>query len=385
VSRSDTLRFDHRAQAWTAESSCGPNQYMRGEQLKTREAEESVPIDLRDGQPARSTPKLTVIVPVFNEAEVLPEFHARLANVLRSLDLRTEVIYVDDGSRDQSSLVLESLRRTDASVGVVRLSRNFGKELAMSAGLHAAEGDCVVLIDADLQHPPEAIPAMIEAWRAGSEVVSMRRSKRDAETVAKKFAARVFYFLLNRLSDVPMAADVSDFRLLSRRVVDALNSMPERNRYMKGLFAWVGFSQATLEYDRAPRAAGKPQQSFAKLCALALEGITSFSVVPLRLAFLTGLISAGLAFAMTMWYLVKTLLFGDPVGGFPTLIVSILSLGGLNLLGLGVIGEYLGRLLLEAKQRPLYLVEAFVPPRSRTQATHRAEPRNSERRFARRG
>jgi glycosyltransferase involved in cell wall biosynthesis len=328
--------------------------------------------------------KLTVIVPVFNEAEVLPEFHARLANVLRSLDLRTEVIYVDDGSLDSSPLVLKSLRSADPSVGVVRLSRNFGKELAMSAGLKAAQGDCVILMDSDLQHPPEVIPAMIETWRAGYEVVSMRRSKRDAETLTKKLAARVFYFVLNRLSDVRMEPNVSDFRLLGRRAVDALNSMPERNRYMKGLFAWVGFSQATLEYDRAPRAAGKPQQSFAKLCALAVEGVTSFSVVPLRLAFLTGLVSAGLAFAMTMWYLVKALLFGDPVGGFPTLIVSILSLGGLNLLGLGVLGEYLGRLLLEAKQRPLYLVEAFDPPRSRGGVTQRAEPGNAERQFGHR-
>jgi len=255
----------------------------------------------------------------------------------------------------------------------------------MTAGLNTADGDCVVLIDADLQHPPEAIPAMIDAWRAGSAIVNMRRSKRDAETRFKKITARLFYLLLNRLSDVHLPPDVSDFRLLSRRVVDALNSLPERNRYMKGLFAWVGFSQVTIEYDRAARAAGKPQQSFAKLCALALEGITSFSLVPLKLAFITGLVSAGLAFAFTTWYLVKALLYGDPVGGFPTLIVSILSLGGLNLLGLGIIGEYLGQLLLEAKQRPLYLVETFAPPRSRSVSALQFDAGNSERRFARHG
>ena len=314
-------------------------------------------------------PTLTVVVPVFNECEVLLEFHRRLFAVLNRAGFGAEVIYIDDGSTDASASVLDSLRRANPAVGVMRLSRNFGKEIALSAGLRASCGQCVIVIDTDLQDPPEVIPAMVEAWRAGNEVVNMRRRSRDGETWFKKLSARFFYLTLNRLSELEIPPDVGDFRLLSRRVVDALNALPERNRYMKGLFAWVGYSQVTLDYDRAARAAGKPKQTYRRLFALATEGITSFSVVPLRLALMTGFFAAATAFALTIFYVVKTLLFGDPVTGFPTLIVAILTLGGLNLLGLGVLGEYLGRLFMEAKQRPLYLVDTFAPPQSRVLPT----------------
>jgi len=314
-------------------------------------------------------PTLTVVVPIFNEAEVLFEFHRRLFAVLDLASFSAEVIYIDDGSTDASSSVLNSLRRTNPAVGVMRLSRNFGKEVALSAGLRASCGQCVIVIDVDLQDPPEVIPAMIEAWQAGNEVVNMRRRSRDGETWFKKLSARFFYRTLNRLSEIEIPADVGDFRLLGRRVVDALNALPERNRYMKGLFAWVGYSQVTLDYDRAPRAAGKAKQTYGRLFALATEGITSFSVVPLRLALMTGFCAAATAFALTIFYIGKTLLFGDPVTGFPTLIVAILTLGGLNLLGLGVLGEYLGRLFMETKQRPLYLVDTFAPPQARVLPT----------------
>jgi glycosyltransferase involved in cell wall biosynthesis len=323
------------------------------------------------GAAPASSPVLSVVVPVFNEAEVLPELSRRLLAVLGALDISAEVIFVDDGSTDATPAVLSLMRSAHDALGIIRLSRNFGKELALSAGLHACAGECVIVIDADLQDPPELIPMMVEAWRAGDDVVNMRRRSRGGETWFKKLSARWFYRTLNRLSDTPIPADVGDFRLLSRRAVQAVNALPETNRYMKGLFAWVGFRQVTLDYDRAPRAAGVAKQNYGRLFALATEGITSFSVVPLRVALMGGLAAAASAFGMTVYFIGKTLIFGDPVTGFPTLIVTILTLGGLNLLGLGVLGEYVGRLFMEAKRRPLYLVDAFAEPlvRSRTAAS----------------
>jgi polyisoprenyl-phosphate glycosyltransferase len=302
------------------------------------------------------------VIPVFNEAIVLPQLSARLFEVLHSLDCRVEVIYVDDGSNDATPAVLEALRLAHATVGVLSLSRNFGKELALSAGLGACTGSAVIVLDADLQDPPELIPQMLAAHRQGFDVVNMRRRSRAGESWIKKLTAHLFYRLLNRLSDVPIPADVGDFRLLSRRAVLAVNAMPERNRYMKGLFAWVGYPQTTLDYDRAPRAAGVARQNYRRLLGLAVEGITSFSIAPLRLALVTGLLAGGTALALTVFYGVKALLFGDAVAGFPTLIVAILTLGGFNLIGLGVLGEYLGRLFMETKRRPLYLVDDFAPP-----------------------
>ena len=309
-------------------------------------------------------PALSVVVPVFNEAQVLPQLHARLFAVLQSLDCKVEVIYVDDGSSDATPAVLHSLRLLHPEVGVIRLSRNFGKELALSAGLRACTGDAVVVLDADLQDPPELIPQMLASFRSSFDVVNMRRSNRAGESWVKKLTAHIFYRLLNRLSDVPIPEDVGDFRLLSRRAVQAINAMPERNRYMKGLFAWVGYSQTTLDYDRDGRAAGVSRQHYGRLLGLAVEGITSFSIAPLRLALVTGFLVGGAALALTVFYAGKALFFGDPVTGFPTLIVSILSLGGLQLIGMGVLGEYLGRLFMETKNRPLYLVDVFEPPRT---------------------
>lgn len=308
---------------------------------------------------------LSVVVPIFNEVQVLSELHDRLGAVLQPLGIRYELIYVDDGSADGSQVVLADLQRSDPAVGLLRLSRNFGKELALSAGLRAASGDCVVVLDADLQDPPELIPQMLAAWRQGSDVVNMRRRSRQGETWFKATSAHFFYRLLNRVSDVPVPTDVGDFRLISRRVVTALNKMPERNRYMKGLFAWVGFSQVTLEYDRDARAAGVAKQNYWRLWALAVDGVTSFSVVPLRITFVVGLMAATTALALTAFYAIKSIVFGDAVHGFPTLIVAVLSLGGLNLLALGVIGEYLGRLFMETKRRPLFVVDEFAPPRVR--------------------
>ncbi len=310
---------------------------------------------------------LSVIVPVFNEEAVLEAFHRRLMAVLAKIPGEFEVIYVDDGSTDASSLILQQLQAPDPTVGVMRFSRNFGKEQAMSAGLREARGEGVVVIDADLQDPPELIPAMVEAWRQGGDVVNMRRRSRAGETWVKRATAHAFYRVINWLSETPIPEDVGDFRLLSRRVVDALNQLPEQNRFMKGLFAWVGYKQVTLEYHRDARAAGTGKWPYWRLWNFALEGITGFSTVPLKLASYVGLASAMAAFAYSAYFFVKTLTVGDPVSGFPTLIVTMLFLGGLQLMALGIVGEYLGRLFIEAKGRPLYLIDTYLPAQATEQ------------------
>jgi glycosyltransferase involved in cell wall biosynthesis len=305
--------------------------------------------------------RISVVVPMFNEAEVLPIFHQRLRAALAPWADRLEVVYVDDGSSDASVETVKALRLADPTIALLRLSRNFGKEIALSAGLQVAGGDAVVVIDADLQDPPELIPSMIEQWRQGYDMVLMRRREREGESWFKRTSAHVFYRLLNRLGEIEIPEDVGDFRLMSRRVVEALNALPERQRYMKGLFAWVGFPQVTIVYDRPGRAAGTAAQNYRRLWSLAGEGITSFSVRPLRLASLLGMTTSAIALATTAFYVIKTLLYGDPVQGFPTLIVAILLLGGLQLLSIGVLGEYLGRMFMETKRRPLYLQQEYLP------------------------
>ncbi|MBM3389703.1 MAG: glycosyltransferase family 2 protein [Betaproteobacteria bacterium] len=306
---------------------------------------------------------LTVVIPLLNEQEVLPELHARLKAATAGLQAPVELLFVDDGSTDHSAAVLQGLAAQDPQVGVIRFSRNFGKEQAMSAGLQAARGEAVVILDADLQHPPEHIPEMVTAWRAGADIVNMKRRSRRDESWTKRRAAGAFYRLINRLSDTPIPADIGDFRLLSRRAVQALNRMPERNRFMKGLFAWIGFPQVTLEYDVAERAGGATKWSPHQLTRLAVEGITAFSIQPLKFATKLGLLTALLAVGLGLFYLVRALLLGDPVPGFPTLIVVILMLGGMQLMAIGLLGEYLGRLWLESKQRPLYIVQDHWPAR----------------------
>ncbi|MBF8179157.1 glycosyltransferase family 2 protein [Herminiimonas contaminans] len=306
--------------------------------------------------------KLSVIVPLFNEESVLPIFHDRLKIALSGLQSEWEVIYVDDGSTDRSHLILQQLRAESLKVGVARFSRNFGKEEAMSAGLRLATGDAAVIIDSDLQDPPELIPEMIEAWLGGADIVNMRRRHRSGESWLKKVTAHAFYRVINRLSDVPVPADVGDFRLLSRRAINALNLLEERNRFMKGLFAWIGYKHVTLDYNRDARAAGKTKWRYWRLWNFALEGITGFSVAPLKIATYLGSACAGMAFFYAMYFLLKTLLVGESVKGFPTLIVTVMILGGLQLMAIGIIGEYLGRLFIESKRRPLYLLEDYQPP-----------------------
>ncbi|MCC1495561.1 glycosyltransferase family 2 protein [Alcanivorax sp. 1008] len=306
-------------------------------------------------------PALSIVVPVFNEQEVLAIFHQRLTESLGSLRDDTEIIYINDGSRDASARIIEGLRNTDPRVGHISLSRNFGKEAAMSAGLEASCGQAVIIIDADLQDPPELIPSMLSAFEQGADIVNMRRRHRHGETWLKKKTAAHFYQVMEKIGEVPIQRDVGDFRLLSRRVVDALNAMPERNRFMKGLFSWVGYHNIIIEYDRDPRAAGSSKFHYWKLWNFAIEGITSFSVMPIKLASYAGFASALLAVLLGLFFLIKTLFFGDPVDGFPTLILTILFMGGLQLMAIGIMGEYVGRLFIESKQRPLYLLDYYHP------------------------
>ena len=300
---------------------------------------------------------LTVVVPAYNESAGLREFHARLTAVLDALDLDCAVLYVDDGSRDDTWMVMESLRAADPRVATLRLSRNFGKELALTAGLDHADADAVVVIDADLQDPPELIPQFVAAWREGCDVVYGTRSTRAGESGVKKFTSAAFYRLMERLSHTPVPRDTGDFRLLGRRALDALKLVRERQRFMKGLFAWVGFRQASIVYERDPRCAGQSKFNYWRLWNFALEGITSFSTAPLRLATYVGLFTAFAAFLFGLYVFGKAIVYGDPVRGYPTLLLVILFLGGVQLMALGMIGEYLGRLYMEAKQRPLYLVD----------------------------
>ncbi len=302
---------------------------------------------------------VTIVVPVYNEEEVLPAFHRRLITVLETVAGGFEVIYVDDGSRDATPEILQQFHVHNPAIGIALLSRNFGKEQAMSAGLRLSRGACVIVIDADLQDPPELIPSMIDAWHQGADVVNMRRRSREGETWLKKVTAHAFYHVINRLSDVPMQKNVGDFRLLSRRAVDALNTLQEQNRYMKGLFAWIGFRQVSLDYDRNARVAGESKWHYWRLWNFALEGITGFSTVPLKVATYVGVASAAGAFAYAAYFFIKALTVGDSVSGFPTLIVTILFFAGLQLMALGVIGEYLGRLFIESKRRPLYFIENY--------------------------
>ncbi|MGB8716148.1 MAG: glycosyltransferase family 2 protein [Rhodanobacteraceae bacterium] len=309
---------------------------------------------------------LTVVVPAFNEAAVLQSFQQRLLAVLDTLDMSCEVLYVDDGSSDDSWAMMEAFAQSDPRVGALRLSRNFGKEAALSAGLDQVDECCdaVIVIDADLQDPPELIPDLVAQWRQGHDVVYAVRSSRAGETRFKRFTAASFYRMMSRVSDTPIPRDTGDFRLLSRRALQALRQLPERQRFMKGLFSWIGFSQTGIRYQRDARHSGHSKWNYWRLWNLAVEGVTSFSVLPLRIATWAGLLTSLAAFGFGAWVLLKALIWGDPVRGYPSLMTVILFLGGVQLLALGVIGEYLGRIYAETKQRPLYLIsEKRIPGR----------------------
>ncbi len=316
---------------------------------------------LRYLPPSPSPPHVSIVIPVFNEREVLPLLFARLDLILASLDLTHEILTVDDGSRDGSSAYLSQLATRRADLRHLRLSRNFGKEAAISAGLDHASGAAVILLDADLQDPPELIPLMIAAFHEGADVVSMKRRSRAGESWLKRGTAYLFYRVLQRMTRFEVPPDTGDFRLLSRRAVEALQQLPERNRYMKGLFAWIGLPTRVIEYDREPRVAGQTKWDLLALTGLALEGITSFSTTPLRWATAVGLVAAALGGFFGLWIVIKTLVLGNLVEGYPSLIAIITFLGGVQLLSIGIVGEYVGKTYFESKQRPLYLVESITP------------------------
>lgn len=305
---------------------------------------------------------LTVVVPVYNEKEVLPLFMERLIPVLKGIGQPYEILLVDDGSDDGSSDLLQRLALSVREVRVIWLSRNFGKEAAVTAGLSESKGDATVLIDADLQDPPELIPEMVDNWRDGVDMVCMRRRSRAGESWFKRTSATAYYRLLNSISGFDIPPDTGDFRLISRRALDALNRLPERNRYMKGLFAWVGMPTRELLYDRDPRAAGDSKWRPLGLLALAFEGITSFSTAPLRWVTMAGVVAALWGALFGIWIVFKAISVGDPVAGYPSMMAVMTFLGGVQLLTVGLVGEYVGKIYIETKQRPVYQVRDSSQP-----------------------
>lgn len=310
-----------------------------------------------------SSPTLSIVCPMHDEGLAMDAFFARLLPVLQTGGDSFEIVCVNDGSQDDTLDRLRRLQATLPGLRVIDLARNFGKEAALTCGIDAALGQAVIPIDADLQDPPELIPEMLRLWRAGFEVVLPQRIDRSQDGLLKRKSADWFYRLHNRISDEPLPANVGDFRLMDRQVVDAVKRLPERRRFMKGLFAWVGFRQAMIPYQRAARSAGRTKFSGWRLWNLALEGITSFSTAPLRIWTYVGLLVALLAFVYAVVIIGRTLILGIDLPGYASLITVVLFLGGIQLIGLGVLGEYLGRLYSEAKARPVYIVrEQFDGP-----------------------
>ncbi len=307
---------------------------------------------------------LTVVIAAFNEADGLPALQPRIAAAMDAVErdgLQARLLYVDDGSQDATWPVMRDLASRDPRIALLRLSRNFGKEIALTAGLDRVERGAAFILDADGQDPPEMLPQFIAKWREGFDDVHGTRTAREGEGMFKRASAHVFYRFIGRLSKTPIPRDTGDFRLLSPRALAGLRQLRERHRFMKGLFGWIGFNQVSIPYQRASRIAGNSKFSAWKLWNFALEGITSFSTAPLRVATYLGIATAMVAFAYGSWIILKAVLWGDPVAGWPTMMSVILFLGGVQLVALGLIGEYLGRLFEESKQRPLYLVDCWQP------------------------
>ena len=312
---------------------------------------------LTSGAALRGEPVvLSVVVPVYNEDATLGTLFTSLRDRLATVDLSYEVLLVDDGSRDRTDEMIAEITRRDARFRSVHFSRNFGHQAAVTAGLHFARGSAVVVMDADLQDPPELLASMIAKWREGFHVVYAQRVKRHAEGALKRGIAFAYYRLLQRLTDVEIPADTGDFCLMDRRVVDLLNRMPERNRYLRGLRAWLGFRQTAVQFERPPRHAGEPKYTFWKSLALGVNGVVAFSKVPLRLATYLGVVASGLSIVLTAWAVYQRFVGGDTVRGWASTLVVILLLGGAQLLMIGVAGEYLSRIYDEVKQRPMYVI-----------------------------
>jgi len=300
---------------------------------------------------------ISIVVPFYNEEESVALFFKVIAAVIDKLtDYQFEIVCVNDGSKDHTLKNLIAIKQTDPRLKIIDLSRNFGKEAALTAGIDAASGDAVIPIDADLQDPPQLMVTMLEKWREGYEVVLAKRSSRASDTFLKRISANLFYRLQNAVSDYEIPNNVGDYRLLDRKAVDALKQLPERRRFMKGMFAWVGFKTTTLEYVRETRNAGKSKFSGWKLWNFAIEGITSFSTAPLRIWTYIGAGISTIALLYALYIVLRTIFRGVDIPGYASLLTSILFLGGIQLIGIGVIGEYVGRIYYETKQRPVYIV-----------------------------
>lgn len=302
--------------------------------------------------------KISILIPAYNEAEVLTIFYERISTLAnRVAGYKFEFLFVNDGSTDATLEIIKLFAKKDKRVTIVSLSRNFGKEIAMIAGLDHASGDAVVIIDADLQDPPELIPQMLEFWKEGYDDVYAKRINRAGESWFKKKTSEFFYKILQRSTRITIQRDTGDFRLLDRRCVEALKQLRESQRYTKGMFSWVGYRKKEILYSRDPRAAGKTKWNYFKLLELAIEGITSFTTAPLRMSSLLGIVISICAFIYIVVVIAKTIIYGDDAAGYPSLMAVILFLGGVQLLSLGIIGEYIGRIFNETKRRPLYYVD----------------------------
>lgn len=318
-------------------------------------------------------PTISVVAPIYNESDVLPYFYERVTRVMESLGATYELVFVNDGSHDASTEILASLQERDQRVRVVTFSRNFGHQVAITAGMDYALGDAVAIIDSDLQDPPEVIPDMVAAWRQGAEVVYAQRRQRPGETRFKLLTAALFYRLIRRLTAVAIPPNVGDFRLLDRQVVDVLTTMREHRRFMRGLSVWVGFRQQAVLYDRHERYAGTTKYPLAKMVRFALDAITGFSFVPLQLATSVGFALAGVS-VLSIAAAIVLRLFGGAIQGQTTTLIAVLFLGGIQLIFLGIMGEYLGRIYDEVRQRPLYIArETRVMEREGRSVTHAAQ------------
>ncbi len=304
-------------------------------------------------------PLLSLVVPVFNEEETIDLFLATVVPLLERDDIRFEIVFVNDGSRDDTFAHLFDRSRADRRIRIVNLSRNFGKEAALTAGIDHAGGDILIPMDIDLQDPPELIGAFIARWREGYDIVYGIRAARHADTTAKRVSASWFYRVFNSMSPVRIPPNVGDYRLVDRRAVDVLRQLPERNRFMKGLFAWVGFNSVGVPYERPERAAGTTKFNFWRLWNFAIDGVVSFSTAPLRAWFYVGLVIATVAVLYALFIITRVLIFGVDTPGYASLLIAVLLMGAIQLLSLGIIGEYLGRLFVEVKGRPIYVVEGI--------------------------
>lgn len=302
-------------------------------------------------------PVLSVVVPLFNEAEGLPLLHRRLVDTLRTMELATwELVFVDDGSRDDTFAVLSRLAGSDPNIRGIRFARNFGKEAAMAAGLASARGQAIILMDGDGQHPPELMPEMLARWQGGAQMVTAVRRSRDTDPWLRRQLSRAFYRLFEAVSEIALEEGGGDFRLFDRVVVDAILALPERTRFMKGITSWVGFRQVTIDFEPEERMAGATSWSFIRLFRYAMDGLSAFSTMPLRIWSMLGALLATISVGYGFFLVVRTLILGRDVPGYASLMVAILFLSGVQLISLGVVGEYVGRIYTEVKARPLYLV-----------------------------